>query len=534
MVGIRCMRGVAAFVVLSACALAVRAQPQVGPVDPAFAPVDQVVNGYLARYGQPGASVVVAYDDRIVYAQGYGVADRARSLPMSPWLEHRLADVSKTFTAALILRLVEQGRLSLDASAWDLVRLQLQFLPSEGRLRSITVRHLLTHTWGLDRAAGGTDIAGSHYLDAGGFTRTSARDLLQRWLLNQRLNFDPGARYAYNDTGYLWLQWIAELVDGRPIDAQLAELLGPEALSSGRVRVGSVLPAQITEGEPTYHDVPGAAQVTPIPKLYPAPEPAKVARPYGSYALEGYGGAAGLVASAFTVTRFVQRLQGLRRPALLQPATWAQMQAEQTLADGTRDVGLGVETVPALAGSDERAVRHQGSLPGTRTGWVSTPRVPGGKRLTVVALVNGSRTWRGDPGATADDLQAELLTPILSALDGIGAAVYAAKPEIAGDRLIAWDTPTEAYFADLLLDWGQLTFPDLLKGTPPSLTWSGYRYRHYEPTQTYVGIQRGRVYLYQPAASPDIQPLPAMGDYLPQAMRDLQGRRPLAAKPAAR
>jgi CubicO group peptidase (beta-lactamase class C family) len=533
-VGIRCIRGVAAFVLLTSLALAVRAQPQVGPVDPAFAPVDQAVNGYLARYGQPGASVVVAYDDRIVYAQGYGVADRARSLPMSPWLEHRLAQVSKTFTAALILRLVEKGRLSLDAFAWDFIRFQVAFLPADNRIRQVTVRHLLTSTWGLDRAAGGTDIAGGYYVDSGGFTRTSAREQIEKWLLDGRLNFDPGARHADNDIGYLWLQWIAELVDGRSIDAQLAELLGPEALSSGRVRVGNVLPAQITEGEATYHDVPGAAQVTPIPKLYAAPEPARVARPYGSYTLEGYGGAAGLVASALTVTRFVQRLQGIRLPALLQPATWAQMQAEQTPADGTRNVGLGVETLPALAGSADRAVRYQGSLPGTRAGWVSTPRVTGGKRLTVVALVNGSRVWRGDPGAATDDLQAELLTPILSALDGIGATVYAAKPEIAGDRLIAWDTPTEAYFADLLLDWGQITFPDLLKGAPPSLTWNGYRYRYYEPTQTYVGIKQGRVYLYQPASSPDIQPLPAIGDYLPQAMRDLQGRRPLAATASPR
>lgn len=528
------MRGLASLVLASVLALAAHAQPQVGPVDPSFAPVDQAVNGYLARWGQPGASVVIAYDDRIVYAQGYGYADRARSLPMSPWLEHRLADMSKTWTAALILRLVEQGRLGLDTSAWDLVRSQLGFLVSDSRLRNVTVRQLLTHTWGLDRGAGGNDMPAGYYVDSGGFTRTAARDLVQRWLLDGRLNFDPGARYAYNDTGYRWLQWIAELVDGRPLDAQLADLQGYEPLSSGRVRTGGVLPGQITEGEPTYHDVPGAAPVKPIPKLYPAPEPTLVARPYGSYALAGHGGAAGLVASAFTVTRFVQRLQGLRPPALLQPATWALMRAEQTLADGTRNVGLGVETVPALAESADRTVRYQGSLPGTRTGWISTPRVSGGKRLTIVALVNGSRTGPGDSGGTTDDLQAELIAPILAALDGIGATVYAAKPEIAGDRLIAWDTPTEAYFADLLLDWGQITFPDLLKGAAASQTWNGYRYRHYELTQTYVGIRQGRVYLYQPAVSPDIQPLPSIGDYLPQAMRDLQGRRPLAVAPATR
>ena len=102
------------------------------------------------------------------------------------------------------------------------------------------------------------------------------------------------------------------------------------------------------------------------------------------------------------------------------------------------------------------------------------------------------------------------------------------------ERLAPHDAEAELLRGGLLLDWGQITFPDLLKGAPPSLTWNGYRYRYYEPTQTYVGIKQGRVYLYQPASSPDIQPLPAIGDYLPQAMRDLQGRRPLAATASPR
>ncbi len=523
----RAMKRYLSVLLLAGAALA-QAQPQFGPTDPDFAPVDAAARDYLNRYGQPGVSVVVAYGDRIIYAQGYGHADRERTLSTSPWLEYRLAGLSQTFSAAAVMRLVESGKLSLEASAWDLVRNTLGFLPNDERFRTITVRQLLTHSWGLDRSIT-ADTAGSYFIDAGGFTQSASSQLLARWLFVSRLNFDPGARYAYNYTGYNWLQRIAELIDGRPLDQQISELLGAEKLSSGRVRFGKVLPSQITETEPDYYDVSGAARVAPIPKLYPAPEPATVPRPYGAYTLEGYGGSGGLVASAFTVTRFVQRLQGIRAPALLKPETWAQMQTEQLLADGTRNVGLGLQTFLQWPDTTDRLTRQDGTLQGARTGWVSAARVRGGPKVTVVTLVNGSRTWATDPGGSTDDIHTELVNPLLAAVDAIGAAVYSSKPEIGGDRLIAWDTPTETYYIDLLLDWGQLKYPEILKGTPVAGTYDGYRYRYYAATKTYVGMKQGRIYLYQPDVWPDIQFLATMGEYLPQAMREVAAVRPVAA-----
>ncbi len=92
--------------------------PRVGPVDADFAPLDEAALAQLARGAHPGLSVVLAVDDRIVYAQGYGWADRQQNVPASPWLEQRLAGVSRTLTAAAVMRLVEQGRLTLDGSAW--------------------------------------------------------------------------------------------------------------------------------------------------------------------------------------------------------------------------------------------------------------------------------------------------------------------------------------------------------------------------------------------------------------------------------
>ena len=501
------------------CMGAARAQlPLNGSDDPDFAGVDTAAISYLEKYGQPGTSVVIALGDRIIYAKGYGWADRELRIPTSPWHEYRLASVSKTFTATAVMRLVEQGRVQLDAPAWTYVSAFMAAEPADARLRQVTVRQLLTHTWGLDRAVS-ADPMGGWYTE-NGQTLTSCKDVLRYRLLRMTLDFAPGARYAYNNSGFCWLGLIAETVDGRPLDAQLTAALGPEPLSTGRVRIGSTLPSMYTPAEVRHYDRAGAPLGRPVPGLYPAPVPAQVPRPDGYYTLGGFGGSGGLMASALTVTRFLQRLQGVRQPALLLPDTWRQMQTEQVLADGYKNIGLGIQTVQAWPDSPDRWYNFSGHILGTRTGWISTPRLAGGPMLTIVALVNGNRVWPGD-GTADDNIHAELVFPILNAIDAMGRTVYEAKPEITGERLVAWGSATEAYLADLTFDWGARTYPDLLKGTPQAGIYDGYRYRYFAASGLYVGAKEGRLFLYQPALGTAIQPLGALTDFLPAVMSTL-------------
>jgi CubicO group peptidase (beta-lactamase class C family) len=482
--------------------------PQTGPVDADFAGVDTVVKNYLTQQNQPGASVVIAYGDRIIYAQGYGYADRDKQLVTSPWMEYRLASTSKTLTATAIMKLVEQGKVSLDASAWSYIASTMGITPKDSRVLQVTVRQLLTHSWGMDRAVS-AEPNGGYFLDANGKAVTASRDLLRNYLQNRNLDFAPGAKYAYNGIGFSWLQLIAEIIDGRPLDKQLSAMMGAEALSTGIFRIGSTLPSRITEAEPHYYDEPGAAKVPPVPGLYAPPAPALVDSPYGQFTLDAYGGGGGLITSAFTLTRFIQRLQGIRQPALLSAATWNEMQTEQKLADNFANTGLGIQTVK-FGSTAERWYTFNGSLPGSRTGWVSTPRFTGAPRVTVVALVNGRSN-------SNDNIIAELVTPVLFAVDAMGAAKYGGKSEISNDRLISWETSTEAYFGDQLFEWGQRTYPSLLKGTPACGSISGYRYRYYADTQLYVGMKEGRLYLYQPTVSPNITALGTLVDFLPTA-----------------
>lgn len=493
--------------------------PQTGPVDTAFAQVDTLMRQYIASRGFPGAVVVIGYGDRIVYAQGYGWADPARQIPMSPWLEFRIASVSKPITATMVMRLVEQGRVSLDARAWDyLAPLMGSSQPADPRLRDVTVRQLLTHTWGLDRSVS-ADPMGSWYRDGTGTLLTSAREVLRFHLLRMQLNFNPGARHAYNNTGFVWLQTIAELVDGRPIEQQITQLLGPEPLSTGRVRFGEVVPSKITAAEPRYHDYAGAPQLAPVPGVYPSPAPAAVPRPDGSYTLVGYGGSGGYVVSPLTVVRFMQRLSGQRQPALLQPATFRQMTTEQALADGTRYWGLGVQAWnpwPQWSATDT-LFTHTGAILGARNGFRSLPRAVGGPLLTVMVQTNG--TPQGQGSETTDNISAEIVDPVIFAVDAI--AGYRTRPEITPERLIAFGSVTEDHFADQLFDWGQRQFPSLFPGAASAGVYDGYRYRFFPATNTYVGVRQGQVYLYQPSLGPQISPVGPMVQWLPQALTDL-------------
>lgn len=515
--GLRFLCSSMAALLLAAAPMVRAQQPMHGVEDPDFAAVDRLAQGYLERWGQPGVSVVIAHADRIIYAKGYGWADREARVPTSPWLEYRLASVSKTFTATAVMRLVEQGRVQLDAPAWNYVAAFMAADPVDARLRQVTVRQLLAHSWGLDRAVSADPMGG--WYSEGGRILSSCKDVLRYRLLRMTLDFAPGTRYAYNNTGYCWLGLIAETLDGRPLDVQLTALLGPEALATGRVRMGSPVAQQITPDEPHYYDRIGAPLGTPVPGLLPPPAPTQVPRPYGVYALDGYAGAGGLVASPLTVTRFVQRLVGARQPALLGSAAWQAMQTPQVIGDNTPNVGLGIQSIRAWPDASDRWYSFSGHIVGTRTGWVATPRFAGGPMVTIVATINGNRVWPGD-GQPEDNLHAELIFPILSAVDAIGRNRYSAKPEITGERLVAWGSTTEAWLADRVFDWGQRTYPQLLAGAASSGVYDGYRYRFYPATGVYVGVREGRLYFHQPAADPQVVPLGALADYLPAATQD--------------
>jgi CubicO group peptidase (beta-lactamase class C family) len=156
------------------------------------------------RTDSPGCALSVMKDGRIIYEHGYGMADLDHDVTITPSTVFHVASMSKQFTAASILLLAQQGKLSLD----DDVRKYIPELPDFGT--PITIRHLIHHTSGLRDQWDLLELAGWRYsLDL--ITDDDVMSVITR---QKELNFKPGDRHLYSNTGYTLLALIVKRVSG--------------------------------------------------------------------------------------------------------------------------------------------------------------------------------------------------------------------------------------------------------------------------------------------------------------------------------
>lgn len=166
---------------------------------------DSVAYHHIAAGVAPGISVAVAVDGEVRLRRGYGVADVELGVAASPETVYRIGSITKQFTAAAIMRLVERGRLSLDDALPDL----LPDYPA-ARGAAVTLRHLLSHTSGI-----------RSYTSLGEtFWSVSRLDLSEDELVDLfddlEPDFEPGAEYRYNNSAYYLLGVIIGRVTGVP------------------------------------------------------------------------------------------------------------------------------------------------------------------------------------------------------------------------------------------------------------------------------------------------------------------------------
>jgi CubicO group peptidase (beta-lactamase class C family) len=182
--------------------LALLAAPAAAQTDPA-ARVDSLFAAWNNPQS-PGCAVGVAQNGRTVLSRAYGSANLEYDIPNSPETVFEAGSVSKQFTAAAIVLLARQGKLSLD----DDVRRHVPEVPDYGT--TITLRHLLNHTSGLRDWGSVVQLAG---WPRGSriHTHAHALDVISR---QKSLNFTPGAEYSYSNTGYNLLAMIVERVSG--------------------------------------------------------------------------------------------------------------------------------------------------------------------------------------------------------------------------------------------------------------------------------------------------------------------------------
>jgi len=215
--------GIAELALLSAVA---RAQQQTaanaslpGQIDRVFAQWD--------RAASPGCAVAASRDGQLLYTHGYGSANLEYDVPITPASIFESGSVAKQFTAAAIVLLAQDGKLSID----DDIRHYLPEVPDFGE--TIRIRHLLTHTSGLRDQCELLGIEGR----GPGTQVHSAATTLDLVKHQKALNFPLGTEYSYSNTGYSLLGIIVQRVSGQSLDAfTQARLFQPLGMTHTRWR----------------------------------------------------------------------------------------------------------------------------------------------------------------------------------------------------------------------------------------------------------------------------------------------------------
>jgi len=190
----------------------------------------QQVDKVFAKWdstASPGCALSVIKNGQIVYKRGYGMADLDHDIPINPETVFHVASISKQFTAAAILLLAQENKLSLD----DDVRKYITELPDFGQ--RITIRHLIHHTSGLRDQWALLGLAGWRYsLDL-----ITDQDVLELISHQKELNFNPGEKHIYCNTGYTLLAQIVKRVSGQSFREFTADrIFKPLAMKSTHFR----------------------------------------------------------------------------------------------------------------------------------------------------------------------------------------------------------------------------------------------------------------------------------------------------------
>ncbi|MFX0063173.1 MAG: serine hydrolase domain-containing protein [Candidatus Hermodarchaeota archaeon] len=156
----------------------------------------------------PGCALAVLKERKIIFQQGFGLANLDYDIPISSQTVFRIASVSKQFTAACIVLLAEQGLLSLD----DDIRKYISELPEFKSI--VTIRHLIHHTSGIRDYLDLYSLRGTTDQE---FDSVNTDNVLELIKNQKKLNFPPGEQFLYSNTGYLFLAMIIKRITGKSL-----------------------------------------------------------------------------------------------------------------------------------------------------------------------------------------------------------------------------------------------------------------------------------------------------------------------------
>ncbi len=354
--------------------------------------IDDIVRAEMARQHIPGLAIAVARNGRVVRETGYGLANVEHGVRVTPRTRFQSASVGKTFTAAMVMKLVEDGRLALDEPV-------ATYLPgTPAGWSGMTLRHLLSHTSGLPAIDEAIDLRRDY----------SEQQLLES-IFRLPLLAPPGTRWSYGNLGYEVLGVLISKVGGRFYGDQLRERLFEPAALSARV---------ISESDIVPHRAAGYERVKGELRNQQWVAPSINTTADGS-----------LYLTAGDLARWAIALQAGR---VLKPESVMAMWSPARLASGEAlDWGLGWK-LDNFGG--HRVVQHTGRWQGFTSHFAIYPD----DRLAVAVLVNRSGS---DALAILDRITGHYLPDLRAPMPPpLTAASYTRAPLHVRGSMNGWDT----------------------------------------------------------------------------------------------
>jgi CubicO group peptidase (beta-lactamase class C family) len=408
-------------------------------IDPAVkARIDRIAAGVMEQRGIPSASIAVVQGGKLVYTHAYGLAHINPDKPATPKMRYSIGSISKQFTAAAVLLLQEQGKLSLDDAVG-------KYVPGLTRGDEVTIRQVLSHTSGYQ------DYWPEDYLMTPMMKPATAQQILDAWA-RKPLDFEPGTQWQYSNTNFVIAGLIVEKVSGEKLMDFLEEhIFHPLGMKS----VWNSDEAKLTQTDAT-------------PYVRAALGPLRLAPKEG----RGWMFAAGEL--AMTPHDLALWDQSLIARSILKPESYQQMFTEVKLKDGKgTHYGLGVD-VGKLDGRLD--ISHGGEV----TGFVSDNEVLVDDGVAVVVLTNH---MAGGAGQIAQLVASTLTGSKRTPAEEQALAIYRGLQKGEIDRALLapnlndyFDAQTVADFKESLGPLGEpLTFQQVRESLRGGMTFRAFR-----------------------------------------------------------
>jgi len=280
-----------------------------------FEKAETTINAFLKRWTIAGASIAIAKDGKLIYAHGFGYADTASKIETQPYSQFRIASISKLVTAIGIMKLKEQGKLSLTDSVFGprgILNDPFFSKPKDKRVYSITVEHLLSHEGGWTQRYGDQMFMPTVIAQEMGVKGPVDARTIVRYALNKNLHYTPGKGKAYSNLGYTVLGLIIEKVSGMSYEDFCRQNI-LEPLGIYDMKIAGNLPTEKAPFEVTYY-IPSDVKLKP--SIYGTGE--LVPPCYGGNDIRTLGGAGAWVATTPDLMRLLLSVDGFAsRPDIL-------------------------------------------------------------------------------------------------------------------------------------------------------------------------------------------------------------------------